>query len=145
MNAHNLAMVALTSRLQHESNYTDEELKKRGAAPPRHRPEEVEMGWIIDFCGAGAAQDHDRPRGQKDGYPMESKFGIAVGSELMAILAVSRDLADMRDRIGKITVAYDRTGKPITTSDLDVAGAMTAWMRNTINRRSATRSRASRC
>ncbi len=51
----------------------------------------------------------------------------------MAILAVSRDLADMRDRIGKITVAYDRTGKPITTSDLDVAGAMTAWMRNTIN------------
>ena len=64
---------------------------------------------------------------------MQSKFGIAVGSELMAILAIAKDLPDLRERIGKIIVAYDKTGKPITTRDLEVDGAMTAWMRNTIN------------
>ena len=53
--------------------------------------------------------------GPKDGYLMESKFGIAVGSELMAILAVAKDLKDLRERIGKIVVAYSRSGEPITT------------------------------
>ncbi|HEY6000865.1 MAG TPA: formate--tetrahydrofolate ligase [bacterium] len=133
MNAHNLAMVALTSRYQHECNYTDEELTKRGLRRLDIDPKNVEMGWIIDFCAQALRKITIGLGGKKDGYPMESRFGIAVSSELMAILAVSRDLRDMRDRIGKITVAYDRTGKAITTTDLDVAGAMTAWMRNTIN------------
>ena len=51
----------------------------------------------------------------------------------MAILAVARDLPDLRDRIGKIVLAYDKKGNPVTAEDLEVAGAMTAWMRNTIN------------
>ncbi|MBS3908693.1 MAG: formate--tetrahydrofolate ligase [Actinobacteria bacterium] len=133
MNAHNLAMVALTSRYQHECNYTDEELTRRGLKRLDIDPKNVEMGWVIDFCAQALRNITIGLGGKKDGYPMSSRFGIAVGSELMAILAVSKDLADLRDRLGKITVACDRTGKPITTSDLDVAGAMTAWMRNTIN------------
>jgi len=68
-----------------------------------------------------------------DGFTMQSKFGIAVGSELMAILSIVRDLADLRERLDNITVAFDRRGKPVTTKDLEVGGAMTAWMRNTIN------------
>ena len=52
--------------------------------------------------------------GRLDGYLMESKFGIAVGSELMAILAVARDLKDLRERIGKIVVAYSKSGEPVT-------------------------------
>ncbi|MEE8419869.1 MAG: formate--tetrahydrofolate ligase, partial [Dehalococcoidales bacterium] len=64
---------------------------------------------------------------------MQSKFGIAVGSELMAILSIVTDLTDLRKRLGEITVAYDKAGKPVTTGDLEVGGAMTAWMRNTIN------------
>jgi len=51
----------------------------------------------------------------------------------MAILSVATDLADMRRRIGKIVVAYDKQDRPITTSDLDVAGAMTAWMVEALN------------
>ncbi|WP_418791357.1 formate--tetrahydrofolate ligase [Phosphitispora sp. TUW77] len=132
-NAHNLAMVALTSRYQHECNYTDEELQKRGLRRLDIDPKNVEMGWVMDFAAQSLRNIMIGLGGKKDGYPMPSRFGIAVGSELMAILAVAKDLADLRDRIGKITVAYDRTGKPVTTSDLDVAGAMTAWMRNTIN------------
>jgi formate--tetrahydrofolate ligase len=64
---------------------------------------------------------------------MPSKFGIAVSSEIMAILSIVRDLADLRERLGKITVAYDKKGNPITTSDLEVAGAMCAWMVPNIN------------
>jgi len=64
---------------------------------------------------------------------MESHFSIAVSSELMAILSIAKDLADLRERISKIIVAYDKQGKPVTTADLEVDGAMTAFMRNTIN------------
>jgi Formyltetrahydrofolate synthetase len=64
---------------------------------------------------------------------MQSKFGIAPGSELMAILAIAKDLTDIRERMSNIIVAYSKTGKPVTTKDLEVDGAMTAWMRNTIN------------
>lgn len=64
---------------------------------------------------------------------MESGFNIAVSSECMAILSISRDLADLRERLSNITVAFDLSGNRVTTSDLKVGGAMTAWMRNTIN------------
>jgi formate--tetrahydrofolate ligase len=68
-----------------------------------------------------------------DGYTMQSKFGIAVSSEVMAILAVAKDLKDMRERMGKIVVAYDKKGNPVTCEDLEVAGAMTAWMAEALN------------
>ena len=51
----------------------------------------------------------------------------------MAILSVSNDLADMRRRMGKIVVAYDRQDRPVTTADLEVDGAMTAWMVQALN------------
>ena len=133
MNAHNLAMVAMNARMQHEANYTDEQLAKRGLKRLDIDPKNIEMGWIIDFCAQGLRNIMMGIGGKMDGFLMSSRFGIAVSSELMAILAVVRDLADLRDRLGKITVAYDRQGNPVTTSDLEVAGAMCAWMRNTIN------------
>jgi formate--tetrahydrofolate ligase len=64
---------------------------------------------------------------------MKSKFGIAVSSEVMAILSVATSLKDMRERMGKIVVAYNKKGKAITTEDLQVAGAMTAWMVDALN------------
>ena len=133
MNAHNLAMVAMNARMQHEANYTDEQLGKRGLKRLDIDPKNVEMGWIIDFCAQGLRNIIMGIGGKMDGFLMNSRFGIAVSSELMAILAVVRDLADLRDRLGKITVANDRKGNPVTTSDLEVAGAMCAWMRNAIN------------
>ena len=133
MNAHNLAMVALNARMQHERNYNDEKLAKRGLKRLDIDPKRVEMGWVLDFCAQGLRNIIIGIGGPKDGYLMESKFGIAVGSELMAILSVARDLKDLRERIGKIVVAYSRSGEPVTTEVLEVAGAMTAWMRNTIN------------
>ena len=133
MNAHNLAMVALTARMQHERNYDDKELAKRGLRRLNVDPTRVEFGWIMDFCAQSLRNIVIGLGGRMDGYAMQSKFGIAVSSELMAMLAIVTDLADLRQRMDNITLAYDREGKSITTKDLEVGGAMTAWMRNTIN------------
>jgi len=133
MNAHNLAMVALTARMQHERNYDDAELAKRKLKRLDIDPTNVEMGWIMDFCAQALRNIVIGIGGKMDGYMMASRFGIAVSSELMAILSIIRDLKDLRERLGRIIVAYDKKGNPVTTSDLEVAGAMCAWMRNTIN------------
>mgnify|MGYP000514369451 CR=1 FL=1 len=133
MNAHNLAMVALTSRMQHEFNYNDEQLAKRNLRRLNIDPRNVEMKWIIDFCAQALRDIIIGIGGKDDGFMMRSGFAIAVSSEIMAILSVATDLKDMRERIGKIVVAYDKSGNPITTTDLEVAGAMTAWMVEALN------------
>jgi len=133
-NAHNLAMVALTSRMQHERNYDDARLAKSNI----HRrldidPERVQMKWIMDFCAQSLRNITIGKGGKMDGYEMESGFAITVSSEVMAILAVAKDLKDMRERMAKIVVAYDKKGNEVTTADLEVDGAMTAWMAEAIN------------
>jgi formate--tetrahydrofolate ligase len=132
-NAHNLAMVALNARMQHERNYDDAELAKRKLKRLDIDPTNIEMGWVMDFCAQGLRNITMGLGGRMDGFLMQSKFGITVSSEIMAILSIVRDLKDLRERLGKIIVAYDKKGKPVTTTDLEVAGAMCAYMRNTIN------------
>jgi len=134
MNAHNLALVALTSRMQHERNYNDEQLDRLTKMRRLDvDPTRVEMGWIMDFCAQSLRNIIIGLGGRMDGFLMQSKFGIAVSSELMAILSIVRDLADLKERLNNITVAFDKRGKVVTTRDLEVGNAMTAWMRNTIN------------
>lgn len=132
MNAHNLAMVALTARLQHEFNYDDAMLASKHLRRLNIDPRSIEMGWVIDFCAQSLRKIVIGLGGTTDGFLMESKFQIAASSELMAILAVSSSMADMRERIGKIVMARNQQGDPITTADLEVDGAMTAWMFNTL-------------
>ena len=133
VNAHNLAMVALTARMQHERNYTDEELAERNLRRLDVDSKNVQMGWVMDFCAQTLRHIIEGIGGRMDGFTMQSHFDIAVSSELMAILSVAKDLKDLRERIGKITVAYNKRGKPVTTEDLEVAGAMCAFMRESIN------------
>lgn len=128
-NAHNLAMVALTARMQHERNYDDEKLLRLSGQPRLNiDPTNVRMNWVIDFCCQALRNVVIGMGGKSDGFMMSSHFDISVSSEVMAILSVARDLKDMRERLGRIIVAYDRAGKPVTTEDLQVAGAMAAWM-----------------
>ncbi|GBE33617.1 formate--tetrahydrofolate ligase [bacterium BMS3Bbin06] len=133
MNAHNLALVALTSRMQHEFNYNDEKLAKRNLKRLNIDPRNVHMGWIIDFCAQALRKIIIGIGGKMDGFMMDSRFDIAVSSEIMAILAVATDLKDFRERMGRIVVADDKQGNPITTADLEVDGAMTAWMVEALN------------
>ncbi len=134
MNAHNLAMVALTARMQHERNYNDEQLARLTKMRRLDvDPTRVEMGWIMDFCAQSLRNIIIGMGGRQDGFMMQSKFGIAVGSECMAILSIANDLADLKQRLNNITVAFDKGGNPVTTGDLEVGNAMAAFMRNTIN------------
>lgn len=70
--------------------------------------------------------------GKANGVPRESGFDISVASEVMAILALASDLKDLRERLGRIVVAFAKDGKPITAEDLQCAGAMTVLMKNAI-------------
>ncbi|MEA1911385.1 MAG: formate--tetrahydrofolate ligase, partial [Spirochaetota bacterium] len=132
-NAHNLAMVAMTSRVQHEFNYGDITLGKKNLKRLNIDPRNPAIGWAIDFSAQALREIIMGIGGKMDGFMMKSGFQITVSSELMAILAVASDLKDMRARIGKMAVAYNKKGEAVTCDDLEVAGAMTAIMVKTLN------------
>ncbi|MCF7915919.1 MAG: formate--tetrahydrofolate ligase, partial [Spirochaetaceae bacterium] len=101
-NAHNLGMVALTSRLQHEFNYGDKTLEKKNLKRLNIDPNNPAVGWVIDFSAQALREIIIGMGGKMDGFMMKSGFQITVSSELMAILSVARDLKDMRARIAKM-------------------------------------------
>jgi formate--tetrahydrofolate ligase len=132
-NAHNLAMVALTSRIQHEFNYGDEVLLKKGLRRLDIDPRNLAIGWTIDFCAQALREIIVGIGGKMDGFMLRTGFQITVSSEVMSILCVASSTEDLRRRMGRIVVAFDKRGKPITTGDLEVDGAMTALMFRAIN------------
>jgi len=132
-NAHNLAMVALTSRLQHEFNYGDDVLARKNLKRLDIDPRNIAMMWAMDFCAQALREIVVGIGGKMDGFMLKSGFQITVSSEVMAILAVATSLEDLRERLNKIVVAYDKSGNPISTADLEVGGAMTALMSKAIN------------
>ena len=68
----------------------------------------------------------------EDGVPRQSGFDITAASEVMAVLALSRSLRDMRDRLGRVVIGYTGAGTPVTAEELRAAGAMTVMMRDAI-------------
>jgi formate--tetrahydrofolate ligase len=70
--------------------------------------------------------------GPANGFPREDGFDIVVASEIMAILCLADDLADLKARIGRIVVGYTRDQKPVTASDVKAQGAMTALLRDAV-------------
>lgn len=74
-------------------------------------------------CGMG---------GKAHGVPRESGFDITVASEMMAILCLAKDLEDMKERIGRIVVAYTRDGRPVRAAELKVTGALTLLFKDAI-------------
>jgi formate--tetrahydrofolate ligase len=119
--------------MQHERNYDDARLAKSNLKRIDIDPERVQMKWAVDFCAQALRNIRIGQGGKMDGYEMDSGFQITVSSEVMAIFAVAKNLKDLRERMAKIVVAYDKKGNEVTTADLDVDGAMTAWMVDAIN------------
>ena len=70
--------------------------------------------------------------GKAHGVPRENQFVIVAASEIMAVLALRSDLADLRARVGRIVVASTSDGTPVTAEDLKVAGAMAVIMKEAI-------------
>jgi len=71
--------------------------------------------------------------GKANGVPRESGFDITVASEVMAILCLSKDLADLKERLSKVVVGYDESGNMIRAGDLKAHGAMAALLKEAIN------------
>ena len=67
-----------------------------------------------------------------DGRPRASGFDIAVASEIMAILALTSGMKDMRARLGRMVIGYSKQGKPVTAEDLGAAGALAVIMKDAI-------------
>ena len=131
-NANNLAMVALNARMQHERNHDDAWLAERGLERLDIDENRIQFRWAMDFCAQGLRNIEIGKGGRLDGYACHSGFYITVASEVMAILAMSADLKDLRERLAKIIVAYSKSGAPVTTHDLEVDGAMCALLVNAI-------------
>ena len=74
----------------------------------------------------------DGLNGKANGVPREDGFEIVVASEVMAILCLSNDLKDLKEKLGKIIVAYNRKGEPVTAKDLNAHGAMAALLKDAI-------------
>lgn len=70
--------------------------------------------------------------GKENGIPRETGFDITVASEVMAILALAKDLPDLRKRLGRIVVAYTHDGKPVTAEDLKCAGSMAVLLKDAL-------------
>ncbi|MDH3609586.1 MAG: formate--tetrahydrofolate ligase [Gammaproteobacteria bacterium] len=131
-NAHNLGMVALTSRLQHEFNYSDKALHLKHLKRLDIDPRNITVKWAIDLCAQSLREIIIGFGDKTDGFMLQSGFQISVSSELMAILSIATSLKDMREGIAKMIVAYSKDNTPITTKDLEVDGAMAALLSKAI-------------
>lgn len=117
--AHNLIAAMIDAHLHH-GNKLDLD------------PQNIPWNRVVDLNDRSLRNVIVGLGGKTDGVTRETGFDITVASELMAILALTTSLKDMRQRIGRMVVAYDRDKKPITAEAIGVAGAATVLMREAI-------------
>jgi len=99
-----------------------------------HQIDPLRITWrrAVDINDRALRQMTIAQGGRVNGYPRETGFDITAASEVMALTAVSRDLMDLRRRLGQITVAHSYDDKPITAEDLGAAGAMAVLLKDAI-------------
>jgi formyltetrahydrofolate synthetase len=99
-----------------------------------HGIDALRIGWrrAVDMNDRTLREITIGQGGRPNGYPRETGFDITAASEVMAILAIARDLEDLRRRLGAITVAYSFEGEPVTAEMLGAAGAMAVLLKEAI-------------
>ncbi len=133
--AHNLCAAAIDARIYHESRWSDKFFESRGMRKLHIDPYSITWNRVVDMNDRALRQILVGLGEKGDGPMRQAGFDITVASELMAILALTTSLQDMRERIGRIVIGTDdavRNPQPITTEDLGVAGAMTVLMKDAI-------------
>lgn len=117
--AHNLIAAMIDAHLYHGN--------KRNIDPPN-------ISWrrVIDLNDRALRNVIVGLGARTDGIPRQTGFDITVASEIMAILALTTSLQDMRQRIGRMVIAYDKDKNPITADDIGAGGAATVLMRDAI-------------
>ncbi len=117
--AHNLCSAFLDAHLFHGNELDIDE-------------EQITWRRVMDMNDRALRQIEVARGGEKNGTPHDSGFDITSASEIMAILGLSKDLHDLRKRLGAIVVGYNRQGRPVTAEDLKAAGAMTAILKDAL-------------
>jgi methylenetetrahydrofolate dehydrogenase (NADP+)/methenyltetrahydrofolate cyclohydrolase/formyltetrahydrofolate synthetase/formate--tetrahydrofolate ligase len=130
--AHNLIAAALEARWYHESRLEDDKWAKLGLPRLNIDPDRIQWRRVLDVNDRALRNITVGQGGEDDGLPRQTGFDISVASELMAILALTTGLADMRARIGRMILAQDTQGRPITAEQLGVAGAAAVLLREAI-------------
>jgi len=130
--AHNLVAAALDARLYHESRRDDEYLAAAGLKRLDIDPYSISWNRVVDVNDRSLRSIVLGLGGRLDGVPREGGYDISVASEIMAILALTTGLKDMRERFGRMVVALNKAGDPVTAEDLGVAGAVMVLMKDAI-------------
>ncbi|MDR1900109.1 MAG: formate--tetrahydrofolate ligase [Treponema sp.] len=130
--AHNLAAAAVDARIYHESRWSASYFEKIGLRRLDADPYGVRIGRVLDMNDRSLRRVVLGLGDRGDGPLRQSRFDIAVASEVMAILALATDLRDLRERIGRMILADDKKGTPLSADDFGVAGAMTALLREAL-------------
>jgi formyltetrahydrofolate synthetase len=117
--AHNLLAAALDASLYHGN-------------PLRIDPATIMWPRTIDMNDRQLRYSVSGLGGKANGIPRESEFVITAASEVMASLALASDLQDLRRRLGRIVVAANTEGQPVTADDLQAAGAMTVILKEAV-------------
>nr|WP_321460706.1 formate--tetrahydrofolate ligase [uncultured Vibrio sp.] len=134
--AHNLASAALDARLYHEQREGYDVFESRtGLKALKIDIDSITWKRVMDHNDRALRMvtiGLNEPEKTINGIARSEGFDITAASELMAIIALAKDLKDLRKRIGQIVVAYDLDGHPVTTEDLKVAGAMAVTLKEAI-------------
>jgi formate--tetrahydrofolate ligase len=99
-----------------------------------HRIDALRVSWrrAVDINDRALRKILVGGGGRSHGYPRETGFDITAASEVMAIVAIARDLLDLRQRLGAVTVAHSYDGQPVSAETLGAAGAMTVLLKDAI-------------
>ncbi|NOH99170.1 formate--tetrahydrofolate ligase [Vibrio sp. 99-70-13A1] len=134
--AHNLASAAIDARIYHEQRQGSEAFESRsGLKALNINSNKIVWRRVLDHNDRALRMitvGKNEAGKSINGYEREDGFDISAASELMAILALTSDLQDLRKRIGKIVLAYDLNNQPLTADDFQVAGAMTVTLKDAI-------------
>jgi formyltetrahydrofolate synthetase len=130
--AHNLCAAAVDARIYHESRWSPSYLEKLGLRSLNIDPYSVALGRVVDMNDRALRKILVGLGDKADGPLRQSRFDIAVASEVMAVLALARDMEDLRSRLGRIIAAYDHRGKPLCAEDFGVAGAMAVLLKDAL-------------
>jgi len=130
--SHNLAVAAVDSRMMHERRLSDKALENIGLRRLDIDPYSIMANRVVDVEDAAMREIVIGLGDKRNGVIRETGFDITVASEVMAILALATSWGDLRERLGRMVMATDNNGNPVTTEDLGVAGAMAVLMRDAL-------------
>jgi formyltetrahydrofolate synthetase len=130
--AHNLCAAAVDARIYHEDRWSEAYFEKLGLKRLDADPQRVSIGRVLDMNDRALRHIITGLGDKADGPLRQGRFDISVASEVMAILALAKDLGDLRRRLDRMVVAYSRKGRPLSAGDFGVAGAMTALLKDAL-------------